>query len=117
MRAKLENVDFYSCYAPPSLNMEEFIDLIDRLVEDARERSPVVVFPNTGDAPTYQRDGRTSIVDLTIASSSLARQNSKWKVNNVFNLNDHRVIYCITGRILTWWGSSEFPYYNMYLRI
>ena len=126
MRAKLENIHFYSCYAPPSLEIEEFIDLIDRLVEDARERSPVViagdfnawatdwgskwknrrgnelldtmaclhvVLLNTGDVPTYERDGRTSIVDLTIASSSLVRQNNKWKVNDVFNLSDHRVIY------------------------
>ena len=106
--------------------MEEFTDLIDRMVEDARERSPVVsagdfnawatdwgskwtnrrgnelldamacldvVLLNTGDVPIYESDGRTSIVDLTIASSSLARQNNKWKVNDVFNLRDHRVIY------------------------
>ena len=52
-----------------------------------------VVLPNTGDVPTYERDGRTSTVELTIASSSLARQNNKWKVNDVFNLSDHRVIY------------------------
>ena len=127
VRAKLENVHFYSCYAPPSLEMEEFTDFIDRLVEDARKRPPVViagdfnawatdwdskwtnrrgnelldamacldvVLLNTGDVPTYERDGRTSIMDLTIASSSLARQNNKWKVNDVFNLSDHRVIYC-----------------------
>ena len=52
-----------------------------------------VVLLNTGDVPTYERDGRTSIVDLTIASSSLVRQNNKWKVNDVFNLSDHRVLY------------------------
>ena len=101
--------------------MKEFTDLIDRLVEDARERSPVViagdfnawatdwgnkwtnrrgnelldamacldvVLLNTGDVPTYERDGRTSIVALTIDSSSLVRQNNKWKLNDVFNLSD-----------------------------
>ena len=31
VRAKLGNVHFYSCYAPASLEMEEFTDLIDRL--------------------------------------------------------------------------------------
>ena len=51
-----------------------------------------VVLLKTGDVPTYERDGRTSIVDLTIVSSSLARQNNKWKMNDVFNLSDHRVI-------------------------
>ena len=122
VRTKLGNVHFYSCYARPSL--EKVTDLIDRLVEDARERSPVViagdfnawatdwgskwinrrgnelldamasldvVLLNTGEIPTYGRDGRTSIVDLTIARSSLARQNNKWTVNDVFNLSDHRV--------------------------
>ena len=52
-----------------------------------------VILLNSGDVPTYERDGRKSIVDFTIASSSLARQNNKWKVNDVFNLSDHRVIY------------------------
>ena len=47
-----------------------------------------VMLLNTGDVPTYERDGRTSIVDLTIVSSNLARQNNKWKVNDVFNLSD-----------------------------
>ena len=126
VRAKLGNVHFYSCYALPSLKMEEFTDLIDRLVEGARERSLVViagdfsawatdwgskwtnrrgnelmdamtcldvVVLNTGDVRTYEREGRTSIVDLTIASSSLVRQNNKWKMNDVLNLSDHRVIY------------------------
>ena len=51
-----------------------------------------VVLLNTGDVPTYERDGRTSIVDLTIVSSSLARQNNKCKVNDVLGLSDHRVI-------------------------
>ena len=99
MRAKLGNVHFYSCNASPSLEMEEFADLIYRLLENARERSPVViagdfnawatdcgskwtnktgnelldamacldlVLLNTGDVPTFEREGRTSIVDLTI---------------------------------------------------
>ena len=51
-----------------------------------------VLLLNTSDVPTYERDGRTSIVDLTIVSSSLARQKNKWKVNDVYNLSDHRVI-------------------------
>ena len=100
--------------------MEEFTDLIDKLVEDSRERSPVViagdfnawatdwgskwtnrrgnelldtmacldvVLLSTGEVPTYERDGRTSIVDLTTVSSSLARQNNKWKLNDVFNFS------------------------------
>ena len=39
VRTKLGNIHFYIYYAPASLEMEEITDLIDRLVEDARERS------------------------------------------------------------------------------
>ena len=125
VKTKLGNVHFYSCYAPPSLEMEELADLIDRLIEDARECFPVVIVGDfnawttdwgskwtnrrgnellhviacldvvlltTGDVLTYERDGRTSVVDLTIVSSSLARQNNKLKVNDVLNLCDYRVI-------------------------
>ena len=47
VRTKLGNLHFYSCYALPSLKMEEFTDLIDRLVEDAREQwsSPETLTP------------------------------------------------------------------------
>ena len=125
MRTKLGNVHFYSYYAPPILEMEEFTDLIITLVEDATERSPVVIAGDfnawatdwgskwtnrrgnelldamaclhvvlliVGDVPTYERNCRTLIADLTIVSSSLARQYNKWKMNNVFNLSNHRVI-------------------------
>ena len=60
-----------------------------------------VVLLNTGDVPTYERDGRTSIVDLTIVSSSLARQNNKWKVNDVFNLSDEVPRDCRIGCLHT----------------
>ena len=43
VRAKLGNVNFYSVYAPPSLNISEFTDLLDRLVEDAKEHSPCAI--------------------------------------------------------------------------
>ena len=39
----LSEPNFYSCYALPSLEMDKFTDLIDRLIENARERSPVVI--------------------------------------------------------------------------
>ncbi|XP_046671179.1 uncharacterized protein LOC124361184 [Homalodisca vitripennis] len=48
IRAKLGNVHFYSVYAPPSLDINEFTDLLDRLVEDVKEHSPCVI---AGDVP------------------------------------------------------------------
>lgn len=43
VRAKVNGVHVYSCYAPPSLKIEEFEDFLDRLVRDVRGRSPVVI--------------------------------------------------------------------------
>jgi len=41
--AKIEEIYFYSCYAPPSLLLDEFIDFLDRLTEDAKQRFPVAI--------------------------------------------------------------------------
>ncbi|XP_029173917.1 uncharacterized protein LOC114942669 [Nylanderia fulva] len=43
IRAKFEGIQFYSCYAPPSLTQEEFAEFLDQLVEDARMYSPVAI--------------------------------------------------------------------------
>lgn len=126
VRAKLGNIHVYSCYAPPSLEDDEFQDLLDRLVRDAKERSPLViagdfnswsvdwgskwtnrrgimlleamsildvVLLNSGNTPTYEKEGLgASIVDLTFVSTNLSSTNGAWKVNDIFNLSDHRVI-------------------------
>ena len=41
--AKLDGIHFYSCYAPPSLSLEEFTDLLDRLTEDAKQHFPLAI--------------------------------------------------------------------------
>lgn len=41
--AHVGGVYFYSCYAPPNTTMEEFERFLDRLVSDARGRSPVII--------------------------------------------------------------------------
>ena len=43
VRVKLGNVLFYSVYAPPSLTINEFKDLLDRLAMDARKHSTRVL--------------------------------------------------------------------------
>ena len=43
VRAKLENIHFFSCYAPPSEDTNEFIDFLDRLTDDAKKYSPVAI--------------------------------------------------------------------------
>ena len=34
-RAKINGVNFYSCYAPPRFNSEEFQSLLDEIINDA----------------------------------------------------------------------------------
>ena len=43
VRVKLVNLHFYSVYAPPSLTINEFKNLLDRLAMDARKHSPRVL--------------------------------------------------------------------------
>lgn len=125
VRAKLGNIYFYSCYAPPSLSKAEFTSFLDKLVRDAREHFPVViagdfnawavdwgsrktnsrgralldamacfdvVLLNSGEEPTYERGERSSVVDLTFVSNSLGRGNCSWRLTDVYNYSDHRLI-------------------------
>ncbi|CAH2092237.1 unnamed protein product [Euphydryas editha] len=41
--AKLEGIYYYSCYAPPSLTLDEFKNLVDRLTEDAKQYTPIAI--------------------------------------------------------------------------
>jgi len=43
VRVKVRNVHYYSCYAPPSLTIEEFENFLDGLVGDAKDRFPVTI--------------------------------------------------------------------------
>ncbi|CAG4988150.1 unnamed protein product [Colias eurytheme] len=48
VKARIGGIYFYSCYAAPSLSIEEFNDLLDNLVDDAQNNFPVaiaVLFP------------------------------------------------------------------------
>lgn len=54
--------------------------------------SPYLFLINTGNTLTYEKDERTSIVDLIFTSLNLVCYNNNWKVNEAFNLSDHRMI-------------------------
>lgn len=43
VRAKINGVHLYSCYARPSWTQREFEDMIDALIADAQGRSPVII--------------------------------------------------------------------------
>ena len=43
MRVNISGMNFYSCYMPPSMLQEDFEWMLDRLVHDAKNRSPVAI--------------------------------------------------------------------------
>lgn len=43
VRAKVKNIYFYSCYASPSWTIGEFQNMLDKIVDDARSKSPIVI--------------------------------------------------------------------------
>lgn len=43
VRAKINGIHFYSCYAPPRLTIIEFQTLLDHIVADAENRTPVII--------------------------------------------------------------------------
>ena len=43
VRAKVKGIHYYSCYAPPSWEIGEFEDFLDKLARDAKDRSPVTI--------------------------------------------------------------------------
>ncbi|XP_068990439.1 uncharacterized protein [Neodiprion pinetum] len=51
--AWVDGIRFYSCYTPPSLSLEQFIDFLDCLTEDARQHFPVAI---AGDFNSWAAD-------------------------------------------------------------
>ncbi|XP_015125408.1 uncharacterized protein LOC107047178 [Diachasma alloeum] len=43
VKARVSGIYFYSCYAPPSLPLDEFTDFLDELTEDANRHFPVAI--------------------------------------------------------------------------
>ncbi|GBP22494.1 hypothetical protein EVAR_78672_1 [Eumeta japonica] len=41
--AWVDGIRFYSCYSPPSLSIEQFLEFLDRLTEDAGQYFPVAI--------------------------------------------------------------------------
>ncbi|XP_011309786.1 uncharacterized protein [Fopius arisanus] len=51
-----------------------------------------VVLLNSGEEPTFVRGEKSSIVDLTFMSSTLAKRNYSWRVSDIYTASDHRAI-------------------------
>ncbi|KAH8413931.1 hypothetical protein KR222_005035, partial [Zaprionus bogoriensis] len=55
-----------------------------------------VALLNTGNNPTFVKAGRSSVIDLTFASSSLA-PTARWTLCQGYTASDHRMIICTIG--------------------
>ena len=51
-----------------------------------------VVSVNTGSSPTFMRNGRSSIIDVTFGSESLVPRVVSWKVSDHYTHSDHQAI-------------------------
>ncbi|XP_015120943.1 uncharacterized protein LOC107043811 [Diachasma alloeum] len=51
-----------------------------------------VVLLNSGENPTFERGGASSIINLTFVSSSLARGSCNWEVMDIYTASDHYTI-------------------------
>ncbi|KAH8249875.1 hypothetical protein KR032_012145, partial [Drosophila birchii] len=112
VRGKLDMTWVYSCYLAPSLTLEAFSRIIDELASDIRGRDSV------GTQETFNRAGAGSIIDLTYASSTLARQ-ATWRILDLYTASDHEVILVtLAGRALgrTVPPSSQLAYRQDTLR-
>lgn len=124
VRAKVEGITIYSCYIPPRFHLDEFKNIIDTLVRDAADKSPVLiagdfnawatewgsprtndrgriimesfatldaVLLNSGSEQTFNRNGRSSIIDITFASPNIAGR-TNWHVSDIYTQSDHSAI-------------------------
>ncbi|XP_041452010.1 uncharacterized protein LOC121405399 [Drosophila obscura] len=55
-----------------------------------------MVLLNEGSQQTFSRGGMGSVIDLTYASSALAR-NSSWRISDAYTASDHEAIECVFG--------------------
>lgn len=58
---------------------------------EATDRLEVIV-ANTGNTPTYRRNGASSVIDVSFTSNVLAH-NLEWKVSESFTYSDHQAIF------------------------
>ncbi|KAH8273207.1 hypothetical protein KR026_008682, partial [Drosophila bipectinata] len=94
VRAKINGVTFYSCYAPPRWEISRYQRMLRSLVADARGRSPVVI----GGDFNACKAGRGSIIDITFVSSALIRR-CNWEVSDAFTFSDHQAIHFTLGGV------------------
>ena len=97
VQAKIQGIYYYSCYAPPSAQLEDFQDMMDRLISDARGKRPIII---SGDFNAWAVDWGSSrtnrrgmavlealaVSDLVILNEGTTHTYSKDGVGSIIDL-------------------------------
>lgn len=119
VRAKINGVHFYSCYARPSWEIDQFQTMLDKLVADISSRNPVVVGGDFNAWATEWGSSRTnvrgrllletfaSMGSIGIANNGGALTYRKAGGGSIIDITlmSHALL-----RSAKWWVSEEFTY-------
>ena len=97
VRVKISGIHFYSFYMPPSMSQENFEKVLDRLVDDAKNRSPVAIAGDFnawtvewGDKETKERGQALleafSLLDLTLLNNGQKPTFIRGEANSMIDL-------------------------------
>lgn len=118
VRARIGNVTFYSCYAPPSWELEKFKTMLAEIVDDARGRSPLVI---AGDFNAWAVEWGSkesnsrgyclleefSALDVTLMNDGKTLTYRKAGSGSIIDLT---LMSCSLGRGVKWKVSEEFTF-------
>lgn len=96
-RIKISGIHFYSCYAPPSATIEDYMCMLERLASDVREHSPVIIggdfnaWAVTWGSPETNRRGRIlletfSMLDVVLANTGTTQTFQRGGIGSVIDL-------------------------------
>lgn len=118
VRAKINGIYFYSCYAPPSWPLTEYEAMIDHLVADAETKSPIVIAGDFnawavewGSKHTNAR-GRVLLEALARLNVNTANQGTKqtYRKNGRGSIIDVTFVSSALATKIIWRVSEAFTY-------
>lgn len=118
VRAKINGIYFYSCYAPPSWTPNQYEEMLDEIVTDAENKTPIVIGGDFnawavewGSRVTNTR-GRILLealarLNVIVANNGVALTYRKAGMGSIIDVTF--VSYSLATRI-KWWVSEEFTH-------
>lgn len=118
VRAKINGIHFYSCYARPSWTTEQYGTMLDSLITDITARNPVVIGGDFNAWATEWGSNRTNIrgrilleafapLEVCIANNGGALTYRKAGMGSIIDIT---LMSTALMRTMKWWVSEEFTY-------